>query len=76
MSLEIIAAFKLVNGAIELISAGQLVLSKLSERQAKREAEGKPITREDIAALMAEGDVQAAVERAQLVAAKMAQQNS
>lgn len=71
-----IAIFEGLNLALELMSASQLVLSRLSELQAKREAEGKEVTSDDVRALMADGDVKAAIERAQLVAAKASQASS
>lgn len=71
-----VAIFKGVNVAFELISAGQLILGKLYARQQEREADGKPLTEEDVAALMKEGDVQAALESARIAAAKAAQDAS
>ena len=68
--------FQGVNLALELFSAGQLLLTKLSGLQAKRAAEGREVTQADVDALMAEGDVKAAAERAQLAAAKIAQTSS
>jgi len=68
-----IAGFNL---ALETIQAGQLLFSKLVERQQKREAEGKQITEADVDALIAEGDVKEAMQRAQLAAAKVAQASS
>jgi hypothetical protein len=76
MSAPAIAIIQGVNLALELLSASQLVLAKLAELQAKRDAEGKPVTDEDVRNLMAEGDVKAALERAQLAAAKASQDAS
>jgi len=71
-----IAIFQGINVGLELITAGQIVLARLSELQAKRDAEGKAVTREEVTQLMSDGDVKAALERAQLVAAKASQEAS
>ena len=66
-----VKVFQGINLAFELISAGQLVLGKIYELQQKRLADGKELTSEDVDALMTAGDVQTAIERAQLVAAQV-----
>jgi len=71
-----VEVFNGLNMAAEMISAGSLIFNRLSELQAKREAEGRAVTKEDVSALMAEGDVKAALERAKLAAAKAAQDKS
>ena len=77
MSVAIAAVvFKGVNLAFEMISAGTLILNRLNELQQKRAAEGREITDADLDQLMAAGDVKAAVERAQLAAAKLTQASS
>lgn len=68
--------FKVMNVAFELISAGTLVMSRVTELQEKRAAEGRQMTQADLDQLMAEGDVQAKLERAQLAAALLAQARS
>ena len=68
--------FKGFNLAFELISAGTLVMGRLTELQQKRAAEGREITQADVDQLMAEGDVKAKLERAQLAAARLAQAQS
>lgn len=71
-----VAIFKGVNVAFELISAGQLILGKLYALQQQRQADGKEVTQEDVAELMKQGDIQAALEGAQIAAAKAAQDAS
>jgi multidrug resistance efflux pump len=71
-----VAVFKGVNLAFEMISAGTLILNRITELQQKRAAEGREITNADLDQLMAEGDVKAAAERVQLAAAKLAQSQS
>ena len=68
--------FQGLNLAIELINAGSLVATRLSELQAKRAAEGKEVTDSDVNALMVEGDVKEALQVAKLAAAKLAQETS
>jgi len=68
--------FQGLNLAIELINAGSLVATRLSELQAKRAAEGKEVTDADVDTLMAEGDVKEALQVAKLAAAKLAQETS
>ncbi len=50
---------KLLQGlqiGLELVSAGQLILARLAERQNERAAEGRELTDEDLRELMDEGD--------------------
>lgn len=50
---------KLLQGlqiGLELVSAGQLILARLAERQRDRAAEGRELTDEDLRELMDEGD--------------------
>ena len=71
-----VAAFKVINLALELLAASQVVLSRLYELQQRRIAEGREITEAEVDALLAEGDIQAAAEHARLVVAKLAQKDS
>jgi hypothetical protein len=68
--------FQGLNLAIELINASSLVMTKLSELQAKRAAEGTQVTDADVDTLMSEGDVKEAIQVAKLAAAKLAQETS
>lgn len=72
----VVGIFKGINLAIELFSAGSLVMTQLSELQQRRAAEGTEVTEADVNSLMARGDVQAALERARLAVAKAAQDAS
>lgn len=77
MSTEAAAsAFTVINAGLEAISATMLILNRISQRQQERAAEGKALTKEDLAALMNEGDVKAAAERVTLSGLKITQAQS
>lgn len=67
---------KTANLAFELINTGNMILTRIYQRQQERIAEGKELTAEDLNALMDEGDVQAALQKAQIAQAVLAKQNS
>ena len=68
--------FSAANLALEALSASLLVMTRLTELQQKRAAEGRKVSPDDVAALMREGDLKAATERGQLAFAKLAQEQS
>lgn len=70
-----IAIIRGLNLALALSEAATAVMSKVGELQAQREAEGRQITDADLESLMAQGDIQAALDKvriAQALAAKAA----
>jgi hypothetical protein len=69
-------AFQALNLATELMVAGSSIVASINAAHAKRDAEGSELTREDLQQLMADGDVKAALERAALVQAQLAQLGS
>lgn len=71
-----VKAFQVINLGFELMSAGQLIASRMVALQQKRLAEGKELASEEVDALMDAGDAQAVVERAKLLAAQLAQKAS
>lgn len=68
--------FGVINTGLEAISATLFIMTRISERQQQRLAEGKSLTEQDLQALMNEGDVKAAAEKIKLAAAKLAFEQS
>lgn len=68
-----VKAFQIINLGFELMSAGQLIASRVVALQQKRLAEGVALTTEELDALMDAGDAQAVAEKAKLLAAQLAQ---
>lgn len=70
------AAVRAANLAFELIGTGNLILTRIYEKQQERAAAGEPLTDADLAELMDQGDVQAALQKAQLTQALLAKEAS
>jgi hypothetical protein len=64
------AVIKATNVAFEMITAGQLILARINQAQEKRKAAGAELTVADLSALMDDGDVKAALLRADIAKAK------
>jgi hypothetical protein len=73
---DVATGFQVVNAALELITAGALVMSRLNALQQARDAAGAPLQPADLMRLMDSGDVQAALERAKIAQAVLAQSGS
>jgi hypothetical protein len=73
MSVKAVTLINAFNLVAELTLAASTIASRIAERQNQRDAEGRSITDQDVEELMSQGDVQAALERAELAKARLAQ---